>query len=257
MPHQLDGWRAWHEACALDLTPEPHRGPLRDFVAGRFRTYTLRYAYRTNHPNVHREIPKERECWHRFESWCAVHEHRDGKRYKDWIFSRGRRGLPDVESAASLLIRDVVRDWLRNEFSDASLRSLAEELIPGGTTLEQLLQSEADRPCAEAMMETCTPLVRSVQEHCARPEQVALVARRHGIPLSCVRVMRASGVGRSSLASRYQALVERIGWEVKRRLPDLDAAPATQLCLHLLDRLAEQFASQILPEISDVAAQEV
>jgi hypothetical protein len=232
----LEDWHAWHEACSLALVSDPVRAALTGFLGRRFAGAVRRLG---NGGLAHR-VPGDADCAHWFESWCCLHRRREGKHYKDWLMARGDRSRGAVESGVSLLLRKVVLEWVRMEFSRLPTLSLEAPLTDGtcGLSLEELLPDpEASEPGFEE--------VRWVREHTAgwvaemtRSERAAVAARSQGRSFVDPEVLRAAGVGKSALHNHFRAWLLARAEEVKARFPDLTPGEGTSLALTILERCA-------------------
>ncbi len=256
-----EAWRAWRTACAVDLCPPADGTVLRDFGAQRFRFYLDRYASRTGHRAREGQtlrVPEDKDAWHFLETHAQVGTTREGKRYKDWLFARAETGtdtwLRVVESGASLLMRDAVREYLRREHTAAFMESLQrpagrgddtaytlEELIPDQVELlgdvEAREWNELGRATAETFLTTMT----------AR-ERIAVWARANSIALSDPDLTRWAACGKSALHDAYTQCVERMCAEIKRSYPAESPAIWVQLARVTLERLNGLLFQKIMAE---------
>ncbi len=233
----LADWRAWHEACALDLVSEGVRVALSGFIGRRFAG-TVR---RLGRGGLASRIPGDADCAHCFESWCCLHQRREGKRYKDWLMTRGDRSQGAVESGVSLLLRKVVLEWVRMEFNRLPALSLDASLTAetGGLTLEALIPdthemgvSDEERLWVKARAEGWVAAM-------TRVERVALAARRQNRSFVDPTVLGEAGVGKSALHNHFREWVRARADEVKARFPELPPSEAIALVLLILEECGQ------------------
>lgn len=234
----LANWQAWHEACALALTPDAARAGLVGFLGRRFGG-TVR---KLGQGGLAHRTPGDADCAHLFESWCCLHQREDGKRYKDWLMTRGDRSQGAVESGVMLLLRKVVLEWVRMEFSRQPTLSLEASLTPdtGGMTLEDLLpEGEGEEMSFEEtgwVRERAAGWVAAMTQ----VERVALAARQQERSFVDPEVLRMAGVGKSALHNHFRAWVRARAEEVKDRFPELSPSESTALVLLVLEECAKK-----------------
>lgn len=232
---ELELWRCWRERCALGRLEEADRAVLELRIGERFRS-------RLRQLNAHRngrvpQMPGDRECAHGFETFCALHRRRDGKSYKHWLLTRGRRDLDTVQSGVMLLIRNVVKDWLRDREPENKGLSLEKEI--GGMTLAQCLPAEDS---LKGMGEMRAWLEERLPEwtRCMREEEAAgLRIRAKGWVLSDPRVRTETGFGKSTLHKYHRALMVRWAEALRSVFPEADPEAAAFLLLDAMDRTGE------------------
>lgn len=100
----------------------------------------------------HRFASDAEDGWHRFETHLLLKNTRGGKRYKDWLFARAEHvewhPWDAIQGGATLLLRDVVREYLRREHAPDRVTSLHRPVGMVGdsnVTLEELLPGAIDR----------------------------------------------------------------------------------------------------------------
>ena len=203
---------------------------LEQFAHARFRLYMRRYAERTNLGRRGGRVPvvDARRAWHLFETHLVANTTGRGKRYKDWLFARtnvsGDRPLDVIQGGASLIMRDVVREHLRREYSPAHAVSTSEPLwaADGATlTVEDLLPGGPD-PCDEVARRECEQLARerAAAEFAdvTRRERVAMAARAVGLSLAHPVVEQTAGCRKSVLSATLRSLVERVAERIRADL---------------------------------------
>lgn len=125
---EMQAWQHWREACALSLISDLEKSHLTTVIAQRFRSM-LRKVNLHGYGTL--SAPPNADCAHLFETYCAMHQRRDGKKYKQWLLTRGRRDLDTVQSGVMLLIRNVVREWIRDTHPQTAPVSLQQQVGSG------------------------------------------------------------------------------------------------------------------------------
>lgn len=244
----LDHWRRWMEACALGLCPADTRAALEHFVTARFRRYIEIYAHRTAVDRPDALMPAPGDAWQAFETWIRLRNTRQGKTYKLWLLAHANHPAAldqqRIESAATLLVRDAVREYLRRESSPAFMVSLDRTPgpvdAPDGASLHDLIpdpspaRSSAEALDLERMAATETP--RALESMPTR-ERVACLARELGLPLSHPDVVQAAGCGKSSLSNAYAEALQSLARHVRTRFPKEDRSTQADLAIRLLGML--------------------
>lgn len=226
----IHNWREWKERCALALCGEDTGRVLTGFVHARFVRFVEAYIRTTNAGSPMAVTPDARESWHRFETHFRLHARPGGKSYKEWLFSQpeGRDYLPQesVEAGASLLVRDVVREYLRREFSADWMVSTGERVsIHGGNsapTLEELLPGAADTAGdieARDMEQAVRADAEAALFRLDRRERIALLAREAGMSLAHPEALKAAGCGKSALNDAFHSALTAIAGLVRERHP--------------------------------------
>ncbi len=246
-------WREWKKMCAAGLCNKESGADLRHFGAARYSLYMRRYgalAGGAEHQNAE-------HGWHLLETHAAVGTDRRGKRYKDWLFARADQS-PDwvsaVESGASLLMRDAVRENLRREYSPAWMTSIQQPLSGGESsplTLEDLLPDGVDPSDAVAEREwneLSRVHARETLPQLTECEQVVIWARGEGMTLNDPSLSARTGTSESILYKTHRAAVENICSELKNRYRDTSTACLIRLAGLILQELhrliSEQKSSQ-------------
>lgn len=229
----LSAWVEWKSRCAIVLCDESAQAVLYEFATTRFRRYVERYANATNvrQAGVIAANVDDAEAWHRFETHLTVTSTRGGKRYKDWLFARvPRRGSAPrdvIEGGAALLMRNVVREYLAQEFPPPGTVSLSRPVATGrdgaGLTLTDLLAAGAS-PADETARREYEELARGhavpLFGELTRRERVALLAKRLGLSLARPEVERVAGCRKSMVNEAYRALVRQVDARVRARYAD-------------------------------------
>lgn len=250
MTTTVEQWAEWNRLCALERCEEETRAALRRFIHHRFRRYVETYAHTTAAEAAGACLGDARDSWHWFETGLRLRNTREGKAYKAWLWTHGTGdAAPDLarlESGATLILRDVVRECLRREVSPAFMRSLDAPLWatqggPGETavTLGDLLPSAAatrvveDREAARLAEQEAV----STWDALPRRQRVALLARETGLALSHPEVVRVAGCAKSMLCAAYKEALALIAARVRSRFPDESPSMQADLAVRLFDTL--------------------
>lgn len=217
-------WGEWKEKCALGLCgPEAHVALL-EFADTRFRRY-LNRAVPPSHVDALMQPP--RNAWHLFETHLITDSDRCGKSYKQWLFARTGCPAPNndaIESGAALLMRDVVREFIRREHSPAMITSLEGLAASGVETDACQLLPQALTPADETSWRELESLAIAAAMQWLKlisfRERIALLGKAIGLPLSHDSITRIADCGKSSLSTSYRGLVMRVGESTRRACPD-------------------------------------
>lgn len=246
---RMPAWESWRAACALDLTAAEQRQLLVSFLARRFHAGVEKAGAGISHSLV----PGDADCARLFESWCALHTRRDGKAYKRWLFARGDRSPGAVESGVCLLMRKVVREWLRREAPRNREISLQQPLTPEGLTLADLLPGSAADHAGPGEAEWRKAFLAELKPELTQAQRVALKARHAGIALRDPKVLAAAGLGRTALNACYRDLVLRIAARVRRDFDGASPDEATGICLRCLEELAAEKNPEVFADKTRLA----
>jgi len=242
----LDHWREWKAKCALDLCGEAARAHLRAFAKLRFDRCVRRYRGRTGLGRGDSVGMDGGGAWHLLETHLVVRENRRGKRYKDWLFARANLGdgnrLAALESGASLLMRDVVREHLRREYARRGTVSLDRLVTAQGDrtlTLHDLLPGAAT-PADEAARREYEALAQQHAEelvaNAPRRERLALLAKCVGLSLAAPAATKAAECGHSALNEAYHAFLRRLARTIQDRYSGEERAALRLLSVLTLER---------------------
>jgi len=241
----LKQWREWTAQCALGLCAAETRADLRAFVSLRFRHCARKCCFLTNADDPVQLFPSPADAWHLFESRLRLHQTRAGKSYKQWLLARDGAGADraSMESGVSLLVRDVVREYLRREHMPRTFAAL-EQPVAGLTgeavSLRELLPGDADTAAAveqrelDALADTCA---RDLMVRLSRREQVALLARETGRSITDQAVLQAAGCGKSELSRAYHKALQSIAAHVRSRFRGEDPEGAAAIACATLAQL--------------------
>ena len=248
-------WAEWKSRCAAGRCPPEVRHALHGFARSRFATYRERFERRRGMAPGQTLLPEARECWHRFESRLGVPGPRGGMPTKDWIFARVRAGAdaPEstVEAGVTLMLRDVVRDYLSEACPSPSDLSLQETLgagEAGGLTLEELLPGEGPDPRDEAAEREIRALGRQMAAKLApeldERERIVVWAKVHGVSLAHPRLEQVAGCRRSMLGNLWTGVLRTVRARVRRAFLGESSETLARLALAVLDALAEEVRAE-------------
>ncbi len=229
MEIELKDWAEWKIQCARKLCGEETQIRLGSFAQSRFGIQLRRQVSITNLNNndVLRQLPSSDNAWHQFESYAALKQTREGKRYKDWIFARvqGGNGVPldIIQSGASLIMRSVVRAYLRAEFSPRITVSMDQPIGDSELTMADLLPGKID-PVDSVVENEYNILAErhaaTLLEELSCRERIGLLAKFNGISLDNAEVLALAGCGKSTLSQVVRDMLGKIRDDIKREYDD-------------------------------------
>ena len=219
---RLSAWKEWKAKCQLDLCRDTVAGELRTFIDQRMRHSISRISARASVSSIS-------DPWHCFESFMFIKQARGGKRWKDWIFSRGglqadHALLACIESGVALIVRDVVRDHLSHELPRAHELSADKPFDEGSSnSLLTLYCSHVDvfDDVAQAEYQSIAEqYADDIQSDLSQVIRAGLAARYNGIPLSDERVQQQAGCRKSVLSDRLRRFISSLAEECRKTYPD-------------------------------------
>ena len=219
MNPQLNDWTAWKKHCARALCSEETQHRLGRFAISRFGIQLKRHLSVTNlvPDDVQRQLPQPEDSWHQFETYAALTQTREGKRYKDWIFARvqlsARSALDTIQSGATLIMRDVVRTFLCKEYAPRTTVSLDRPVGDGSITLGDLLPGSVQQeegPEATELDLLAAEHAETLFQTMSRRERVGLFAKYSGLSLATPDLLVAADCGKSSLNQAVRKLMPRL-----------------------------------------------
>ena len=226
---RLEDWVAWKTHCARALCDEDTQNRLARFAHSRFGIQLQRQLAVTNlrDGDAYQQRPSPDDAWHQFESYAAITQTREGKRYKEWIFARIRHADDNpvnvVQSGATLIMRSVVRNHLRQEYARRSTVSFDLPVGDGSLTVGELLPGSADPVNAVAKREyeeLAQSHAERIFESLSRRERIGLFAKYRGIHLDDPEILIAAGCGKSVLSQAVRDLLVRMRVELTREYED-------------------------------------
>lgn len=246
---RLAEWHEWKDRCALDLCSGPTQQSLAAFAAIHFGRFLRRYAHLTNQPRLSSQLTG-RESWHHLETFLMVRNSSEGKRYKEWLFARADGApagdqLDAVAGTAALLLRDAVREHLRQEHAPRGMVSLSAP-VPGaesaGLTLEDLLPgsiSPADEVAAREFERIAEAHARAFFDAAERRGRVAILAKHLGLSLADPSVLHKAGCAKSMLNDAYHRLFEDVSRRLKAEYCNDDADAVRLIVLMTFQQMSE------------------
>lgn len=249
---EVKHWFKWKEKCALALCPPDTQSPLLAFVHQRYRHYATRYSPAFQATEIETASINAREAWHGFETYFQLHRTRRGKSYKEWLFARSSAGSPapeskDIESGVSLLLRDVVRDRLRSEYSSHRILSLDANVHPHSDhppiSLMELLpddlntRNEVER---REMNEMAASLVNPIIDSLSYRERLALLGRELGLSLATPMLLKAAACRKTALADAHRTALNAIAHHTTSAYPNETHATQASLTVAVFTLLRQR-----------------
>ncbi|MFC1497234.1 hypothetical protein ACFLS1_02010 [Verrucomicrobiota bacterium] len=243
----ISHWIEWKEKCALALCSEEIQEQLRQFAFLRFRKLAFQYVHRTSVGNGQALVPDKKDAWHMFETHLVVKTTKQGKRYKDWLFARTRCSddapIDVIQGGASLIMRDVVREHLRREYSPNNMVSFNKPLSAEGTfTLEDLLPGDIDPSC-EAELHEYEELAerhaKDVFRDMEQRERVAFLAKDIGVSLADKAIIQLAGCKKSVLNTAYHNFMKKIASKLINEYPDDGHESVLRLTMMTISNIKE------------------
>ncbi len=225
---ELENWQMWRERCAAARCTQAAQADLFGFAFDRFRRYLQKVR-----PSF--SPPSAADAWHAFESHLALGRTRATKAWKAWLFARGGEHptLSCIQGGATLIMRDVVRSYLRNELHPKWMLSLdapldrAAEQQGSAITLEELLPDTAD-PIADVDARDLQTLGDRFSviaaERLSNREKIALAVHHTGKTLSHRAVTAAARCGKSSLCNALYQGIQKMADLLQKALPEESTA---------------------------------
>ncbi|HMP72697.1 MAG TPA: hypothetical protein PKE55_05475 [Kiritimatiellia bacterium] len=246
-------WRDWKKSCAVGRCSDLHAAQLRTFGSYRFSS-GLRKCARPGLSLTSTAPANPADAWHMLEVHIYIGKTRKGKQCKDWLFERADQTTGDwitaIESGASLLFLEVVRDYLRRELPPARHVSLHESAGPSGDsalTLEDLLP-QPEPPTSDLEEREwrvwATALALRLLDTLDKKSLRILYARSCGASLNDPRLAKALRASTSSIYATHRTTLDLIIAAVRRDLPDDPPAIHTHATARVVEALVEQLQSK-------------
>ena len=251
-------WQEWKDVCAADLCSASTSTALRQFGAVKFSTMVRKVLLTSNPLYPDMASIDAHHAWHLLETFVCVERSRTGKRYKDWMFRRSPddtdNRLDALEGGAVLLMREVVREYLRREHAPAFMVSL-DKPIGGGEgvalSLAELLPDRVE-PLSEIDAAEWSQLAARLAEDfyptLSSRERIVLWARSQGFALNDPRLETWAKAGGGLLYKAHRKVVDQIGTWIKRHFPDESPAAMLHLAGLMIDELGEKITATIFTE---------
>jgi len=235
---ELDLWKEWRRCCAFARLNDEERACLTHSVARRFCQAVRRYCDHQGLSSTAVQAPPPADCAHLFETHCQLHQRAEGKMYKHWLLERGTGDLDSVQSGVALLLRMVVREWLRRERK--GLRDMPLDQPPPGAA-EPLVSLLAAPPAAEDLTPEVDHWIHRhlpAWIHQLHPlQRKVLLIRRSGRELYDPQALREHAVGKSSLYAHQRALFETLAHAVQTDFPGISPELGARVVLDILETL--------------------
>ncbi len=245
----LEAWIEWKRRCALGLCENETREHLAKFAYARFDNYLKRYAHRTNLDASDLPTLQGSDAWHLVETQLVTANTGEGKRYKDWLFDRangtGESALGAIESGATLLLRSVVKELLRREFSPPNMLSSSTAAFGdeyGTLTIEDLLPGSidpVDEVAAREFKELAQARAGELFSSLAWREKLVLFAKCLGLSLAHPEVEAAAECRKSVLNACYRDLAQRIAGDLSTAYPEEERDAVLLLAMLTLNECTE------------------
>ena len=191
----------------------------------------------------------DKDTWHLFETHFQLNETREGKSYKSWLFARVERSTESAEDTllggATLIMRDVVREYLRREYLPARVQSLQSQV--GGTDgeigcLEDFIPGFVDpgsEPAMKELRDMAEEYAFAYFEQLSFREKAILLAKELSISLANPCVEAVVGCKKTITHSVYRACLITLAGEMRRHHPDDDLSSIRVLTGLVFDELGE------------------
>ncbi len=246
---ELEHWQMWQARCAAARCTPAAQRDLAGFAFDRFRRY-LRKVRPSFAP------PTASDAWHAFETHFALGRTRALKAWKAWLFARGgaQPTLSCIQGGATLIMRDVVRHYLRHEHHPGWMVSLDAPLDPAGDcqgraiALEDLLPAAADPLAAvdaHDLQALVDQLLAGVGEQLSAREKIALTVHHAGKTLSHRAVMAAAQCGKSSLCNALYEGIQKMADLLQMALPQESANTRMQVAQALIEKIAAETENEL------------
>lgn len=243
----LEAWEAWGRLCAVARCNPEARRLLHAFGGARFRYYLRRYGVRAAIGDIDAVCPEPHVAWQLLESFLELKSGGGTKARKAWIFARarseGRVTLDALQSGTTLVMRDVVRDFLHHQCRPAGVISLDAPVgadTGGGIPLVDLLPERlapVDPLARNEAMALGASLGRAMFSELSQRERVALLAHRLGLSNGHPAIVRLAGCGKSRLYDVWNKFLRRLASAARRRLDGEDGECLLAVTLQALEQM--------------------
>jgi hypothetical protein len=218
-------WISWKEICAYEGCPEEAKGRLGKFACLRFEKYCmepkthqlpikeLSQVLKETKLNHNSEIcfsAMAKKVWHHFDTFVIQKNGR--KSIKDWIAQKVG-SLGEMESKASLLLRDVVKDFILDERGKVGTRtndSLDRPVGDHGLNLGDLIKSDAVDPSKKAVLSELKNEIKASFDKLTRDLKITFLAKSQSISLDNTQVKELAGKGKSQLSQNWKKELDSI-----------------------------------------------
>ncbi len=235
-------WQLWREVCALARCTDEARHDLQGFAFNRFTRYLQK-----SRPSA--TASSAADAWHAFESYLVLGHSRTAKAWKQWLFTRGGKNPTRdcVQGGATLIMRDVVREYLRREHAPVWMTSL-DAPIAGQQNAEatntlcaaDLLPDPTD-PLATMESNELDTLARQLWGDAGQilsfRHMLALTVHQSGKALYHPVVLSAADCGKSSLCNALHQAFQLLANCTNNAFPAECAQVRMQLTSLLIDHI--------------------
>lgn len=247
MATEFKHWEEWKEKCNLRLCGDETKAALLEYSGKRFHSLvewalrSLKFAYQDiNEKNAW-------VGWDLFDNYYIDRGERTGKAYKDWLFLTARNS-PDncvvvLEKEMNLLLRNVVRTYIREHYPRKGVKSLDAPLESGNPDSGTLMDVTPSRDCstrdsveASDGRNVAAGFASRFFKELSRRDRVVLVALGLGLPASCAEAEKAAQCKKSMLADARSQLNICIRDRLKREMSE----DADYLRFYVLEALLEK-----------------
>jgi DNA-directed RNA polymerase specialized sigma24 family protein len=253
---ELGHWQMWRERCALARCTETASHDLRGFAFDRFQRH-LQKSGQALAP------PKAADAWHAFESHLALGRNRSAKAWKEWLFARGgdTPTIDCIQGGATLIMRGVVREYLRREQAPGWMLSLDSpigrhpESGSAPISLEDLLPDPEDPIAAidqQELQALATRLFPSMRDLLTPRERLALITNQTGKALSHPAVAKAAQCGKSSLCNALHRAMQRLAQTLQTALPQESPNQRITVATLLIEKMKKDFLQTLEIEHPDL-----
>jgi hypothetical protein len=213
----------------------------------RFRTLAQRCLPMINVRDIKDVMLSDSDAWHLLETHMTLPHAANSKAYKQWLFAR-TEGSPDapfdiVQGGATLLMRSVVREHLRKEYSPTSHVSTNQPPAANDSATamnEAWLSGTTDTRDSVALREL---RAMASQDATARFGQLdtrtrlALAARHFRVALSSLALLALAQCGKSAMHSAYRDAATSLLDDIRATYSGEDETTVRELALLTFESL--------------------
>lgn len=242
-------WTEWKERCAVALCSADTQHTLLAFGGMRFRTLAQRCLSHVNVDDVEKVMLPDRDAWHLLETHMTLSRSSNGKAYKAWLFDR-TAGTPDspfdvVQGGATLLMRWVVREHLRQEYSPADHVSanrtrasdegapIEEAWLPADSNTHDAI---AQREIEHIAMQEATACFDRLAERA----RLIVAARRMHIPFTSPPLLALANCSNSAMSYTFRKEMSQLLKQIATDYTGEDRATQVEIALLTFDGLADR-----------------
>jgi hypothetical protein len=201
---------------------------------------------------------RKEDSWHLFETHVTTLKNRKGKHYKDWLFARLQHSddpaIDVIQGGATLIIRDVVRNYIRDELlaeqtvsifaplsNNSNMTLTLEDILPGNSnTTSPIILKEYE--------EIAEKRAKILFRRMSKRERIAFSAKAMGIAFSHKRVLQAAGCEKSTMLTAYKEFIFRTGLELKQEYENDDRESVLKLTMMIIECIKKRAYSWVMSE---------